>query len=103
MAIFKTVDVGFVSRRRVLYPQFGMALHAGLIVNGRDADAPAMLDMASRALRNVSRDLIGVMDRPVVAQKASTVFGLRGECVGLLNVARRAFLFQHCVCLAHAA
>ncbi len=75
MARAEILDIAHELRGGAAGPQVCMALRAGGIGSGREARESSMLLVAGGTFR--SKDLIGVMNRAVMAGKAGAVAGLR--------------------------
>src|SRR5271169_2774613 len=101
MAIRKAEDRVGVIRRAAISLQVSVALRAVFIARGPQIDSAAMLVVALRASHIFGGHVM--MNRAVVATKASTVFSFLREDAGLLHVARRAIIGKHRVRLGHAS
>ncbi|MHB8412168.1 MAG: hypothetical protein ACYDDI_09510 [Candidatus Acidiferrales bacterium] len=77
-------------RRADACGQVCVTLRAGRVAHGGKPSAPLMLDMARRA--RGSKNLIRVMNRPVVAYEASLIRYRMAKGDGIRNMARGAFL-----------
>ena len=98
MPILKTSDVFRKSRRGNTRRQIAVALCARLVPRRRQIQPPVMLHMAFRASKLLSLRCCLVMRWPVMTSQARRIRRRSRKSSRQLPMARRALLFEHCVC-----
>ena len=101
VAIFEAPDVRREGCRAALRFQVTMAFGAAPLACRAYVYATTVFAVTRGAFEG--SDLIGVMDRAIVATQARGVGGLCGKCASLRHMARCALVFEDGVCRGHTA
>jgi hypothetical protein len=99
VAIFEVPNVSCVARRAGFRFQVTMAFGAGPIARRAYVYAAVVFAVACGAFE--AFDLIGVMERAIVATQTRAVDGPCGKRASLRHVARLALVFKDGVCRGH--
>jgi hypothetical protein len=96
MVALETCDVACDAHRSSARGQIRMTLCARGVARSRQTDRTAMIRVAGSA--GGSKNLRGVMNRPVMAGEALLIRDLLAEKTGMRDMAGSALLGQHSVC-----